>query len=207
MTAKDAAIVARWTVRLHIRERLLARARRQHDTARINLRERQVADARAVIARHTRRPLRERAFAEAVKDLGIVETNGNNRGADVERIIRANGGVPGEPWCGDSVAYWYLKAGAKTVVRAWAAVRLLEQLLTRVAHPRRGHVVIYNWNGGAPDHTGLFDAWKDKTAGWFWAIEGNTGDGGNTSDGNGADGVRRRLRHVSEAQSWRRVLR
>lgn len=151
-------------------------------------------------------PLRLRAFAQAVSDLGVREHGGNNRGPDVERIIREAGGTPGEPWCGDAVFAWYKRAGSKLVSRAWAYVPTLERLLTRVRNPKQGHVVIYNWDGGVPDHTGLFDEWIIKGHS-FLAVEGNTGPDGAVSDGDGNDGVRRRTRYVWQVQSFRRVLR
>jgi hypothetical protein len=146
-------------------------------------------------------PLRLRAFNHAKAHLHVREQGGNNRGVDVERIIRMNQGVPGEPWCGDFVAAMYLLAGSKSVVRSWAAVRYLEKLLTATSRPRRGHVVIYDF-----DHTGMFDGWI--SGGYFWAIEGNTGSGGAVSDSaGGGDGVHRRKRHLSQVSSFRRVLR
>lgn len=150
--------------------------------------------------------LRVRAWNEMQKliDLKVTEQGGNNRGAWVERIIKANGGVPGEPWCGDTVAYCYLQAGATTVVRSWAAVRFLEKLLTRVLRPKRGHVVIYTF-----DHTGMFKCWApEKGSGYFWAGEGNTGNTGAASDSiTGGDGVKLKLRHKSQVSSFRRVLK
>jgi hypothetical protein len=150
--------------------------------------------------------LRERAWRQMQKliEAHVSEQGGNNRGAEVEAIIRANGGTPGEPWCGDTVAYCYLKAGAKSVVRSWAAVRLIEKLLTRVRSPRRGHVVTYKF-----DHTGLFKEWApEHGGGFFYAGEGNTGDAGAVSDSRtGRDGVKLKLRHVDQVAGFWRVLR
>jgi hypothetical protein len=176
----------------HPRSKKLRRALRRH---RLNLR---------TIYAQRRAPLRLKAFAYAEDALGIREVGGNNRGPEVEAIIRSNGGVPGEPWCGDFVAYCYLKAGAKSVVRAWAAVRYLAKLLAGVSRPRRGHVVIFSF-----DHTGMFDRWAPEYgAGKFLTIEGNTGKDGAVSDSSGGgDGVHRRLRHVSQVSSFRRVIR
>lgn len=143
--------------------------------------------------------------------LRVTEQGGNNVGVLVERIIKLAGGVPGEAWCGDTVAYCYIRAGSKSVVRAWAAVRWLEQLLTRVYVPRRGHVVIYIF-----DHTGLFKRWLNRAErakygvprGSFWAGEGNTGNTGAASDSiTGGDGVKLKIRHRSQVSSFRRVLR
>ncbi len=151
-------------------------------------------------------PLRERAwkYMQADIDAKITEHGGNNRGVEVEKRIKANGGVPGEPWCGDQVAYVYLKAGAKSVTRSWAAVRLLERVLTKVLRPKLGHVVTYTF-----DHTGLFKTWApEKGKGWFFAGEGNTGDSGAASDSRtGGDGVKLKLRHTSQVAGFWRVLR
>lgn len=159
----------------------------------------------AVLAR-LQPPLRERAWQEMQKliDEKVTEQGGNNRGPAVEAIIRANGGVPGEPWCGDTVAYCYLKAGAKSVVRAWASVSWLNKLLSKVLKPQRGHVVTYVF-----DHTGLFDRWAPELGkGYFYAGEGNTGNVGAVSDSQtGADGVKLKIRNVSEVASFRRVAR
>lgn len=153
--------------------------------------------------------LRNAAWREmqTLIDEKVTEVGGNNRGKRVEQIIRANGGTPGEPWCGDTVAACYLKAGAKSVVRGWASVSWLEKLLTRIKHTenvRKGHVVTYVF-----DHTGLFCRWdRAKGPGWFLAGEGNTGNAGAVSDSQtGGDGVKLKSRHVSQVQGFYRVLR
>lgn len=175
--------------------------------------------ARAIVLRRTKQikalpkpGLRLRAWRQMQILIAekVTEQGGNNRGARVEEIIRANGGVPGEPWCGDTVAYCYLRAGAKSVTRAWAGVYWLDRLLSRAWHPKRGHVVTYDFPGGtATDHTGLFDRWApEHGAGYFYAGEGNTGDSGAVSDSRtGGDGVKLKLRHTSQVHSFRRVLR
>lgn len=161
-------------------------------------------------AQMPKKSMREAAFAVAEAHLHVREVGGNNRGKLVEKIIKAAGGTPGEAWCGDFDAYCYLLAGSKMVTRAWAYVPTLEKVLTLVRRPLRGHVVIYNWNGGVADHTGLFDRWAPEHGkGYFFAIEGNTrpGVGSNVSDAGGGEGVHRKLRHVSEVDSFRRVIR
>ncbi len=192
----------RWAKRPHSKEYLLWVGRHRHAAAVVKARQKQLA---------AKKPLRLRAWAEmqTLIDEKVTEQGGNNRGGTVEEIIRAAGGVPGEPWCGDTVAYCYLRAGAKSVVRAWAAVRWLEKLLTRVWHPKRGHVVIYQFDSGDPDHTGLFDRWApERGPGFFYAGEGNTGNSGAVSDSiTGGDGVKLKLRHTSLVSSFRRVVR
>ena len=138
---------------------------------------------------------------------GVHEQGGNNRGPEVDKIIRKAGGTPGEPWCGDTVAAAYLTAGIKPryVTRAWAYVPTLARVLTRVRNPRPGHVVIYDFQqDGEADHTGLFLRWQDRSRGVFLAVEGNTGTGGARSDGTG-DGVHVRTRNVSIVAGFRRI--
>lgn len=165
--------------------------------------------ARRVLKRHpAKKPLRERALAEALHLCGTLEVGGNNTGPVVDKIIRANGGVIGEPWCGDFVAYCYRLAGSKMVTRSWAAVRLLLAGSTVKHHEnvRPGDIVRYDFNGpGSLSHTGLFVKWTlfGKA---FQAIEGNTGTGGARSDGVG-DGVHLRTRSVSSVHDFRRVSR
>lgn len=203
------SVTARWTARLTIRKRLLAAARYRYvhqptkgRLAKLDHRKYQVAYAERVIERHRVPPLRERAWAEMQKliDAKVTEVGANNHGKLVEAIIRFNGGVPGEPWCGDTVAWCYLKAGATSVVRAWASVSWLERLLTRVRRPKRGHVVTYTFS-----HTGLFSHWQLKGS-TFWAGEGNTGNTGAQSDSvTGGDGVKLKLRSVHDVVGFYRV--
>lgn len=165
--------------------------------------------AEAMVARREQQlaakaPLREKAWAQMQRyiDMKVTEVGGNNHGVEVEKIIRANGGVPGEAWCGDTVAACYLAAGAKSVQRAWASVSWLQKLLMRLPRPQRGDVVTYIF-----DHTGLFDRWApEKGPGFFWAGEGNTGNSGAASDSlTGGDGVKLKLRHKDQVAGFWRV--
>src|ERR1044072_3375215 len=99
------------------------------------------------------KPLRERAFAQAELLVGVMEHGGNNRGREVEEIIRENGGIAGEPWCGDFVAHCYRAAGSKRVQRAWASVAMLGNLVgvTKTSSPKRGDLVRFTF-----DHVGLY---------------------------------------------------
>lgn len=142
----------------------------------------------------------------------VHEKGGNNRGPEVEAIIRRAGGTPGEAWCGDAVAAAALLAGINpkyVLTRKWAYVPTLARILPRVRSPRPGHIVTYDFQqDGTEDHTGLFLRWTDKAAGIFQAVEGNTGTGGARSDGTG-DGVRIRTRSTSQVaghgHGWRRI--
>lgn len=166
--------------------------------------------------------LRERVLAIAHLYNGVLERGGNNRGPEVEKIIRANGGVPGEPWCGDFVAFVYRQAGSKAVTRAWAGVRNLGVLagMHKLADQRAGKpgdILVYDFPGGeGVDHTGLLIDYTDGSgrrrapdrATHVKAIEGNTGRDGAVSDSTaGGDGVHERVRPISQVARVVRVDR
>lgn len=146
--------------------------------------------------------LQDAALAEAQKLVGVMESGGNNQGAKVSEIIKANGGTGPEPWCGDFVAYCYRLAGSKAVTRSWAAVRLLGHLTGQlvVAKPKPGDIVCYSF-----DHTGLYV--REDGPDHIIAIEGNTGAVGAVSDGNGSDGVYVKRREKSLVARYVRVRR
>lgn len=151
----------------------------------------------------TRRPLRLRALDNAKHLIGVMEQGGNNVGPTVSKIIRANDGELGEPWCGDFVAYCYRRAGSKAVTRLWASVYYLGVIggLTTTRNPKPGDIVRFTF-----DHTGLFE--KDNGDGTITTIEGNTGASGAVSDSaTGGDGVYRKIRSKSLVANYRRVLR
>jgi hypothetical protein len=146
---------------------------------------------------------RERAYRVAAGLVGVMETGGNNQGAMVMRIIRANGGTAPEPWCGDFVAYCYRLAGSKAVTRQWAAVRFLRGLsgIRATRAPRRGDLVRFTF-----DHVGLFV--RDHGNGTIETIEGNTGRAGAVSDSQtGGDGVYRKIRSKGLVLDYLRVVR
>lgn len=143
-----------------------------------------------------------RALKVARSLVGVMEQGGNNNGPVVAKIIRANGGVVGEAWCGDFVAYCYRGAGSKVVQRAWAVVARLGFLtgMSRTGSPRPGDIVCFSF-----DHTGMFV--KDSGAS-ITTIEGNTGRSGAVSDSKtGGDGVYIKLRNKSLVSRYVRVTR
>lgn len=167
-----------------------------------------VSEARTNVARRQKQiaaktPLRVRAWQHAGELVGVMEQGGNNQGAKVTAIIRANGGTGPEPWCGDFVAYCYRLAGSLVVQRGWAAVRLLGFLtgMKVTADPLEGDIVAYTF-----DHTGLFGHWCDSAgrkvpkaqATHILTREGNTGASGAVSDSStGGDGVYEKVRSRS----------
>lgn len=155
------------------------------------------------------------ALAEARHLIGVMEHGGNNRGEEVERIISENGGVPGEPWCGDFVAHCYRHAGSRAVDRTWAAVRLLgttggaRVLDKRWGEP--GDIIKFTF-----DHTGILEHYADHAgnvvhpahATHVQTIEGNTGRTGAVSDSTtGGDGVYRKLRPLDDVAGLVMVTR
>lgn len=173
--------------------------------------------------KYQKQPLRLRALHAARRDLGVKEQGGNNTGPVVDQIILENGGVIGEPWCGDAVARWYRKAGSKAVQRGWAAVVNLGRLpgmrkLPDVRAGRPGDILVFDFPGGSSDgdHTGLLERYSDsegrkrsnKSATHVQTIEGNTTSGAAVSDGfAGDDGVSRQIRPISQVKRVVRVDR
>ena len=148
-------------------------------------------------------PLRLRAYRVALGLVGVMEEGGNNTCRKVSEIIRSNGGIVGEPWCGDFQAYCYRNAGSKAVTRSWASVSLLGSIVgvTRTSHPETGDLVRFDF-----DHVGMFVRWLGD--GYFEAIEGNTGESGAVSDSTtGGDGVYRKRRHISQVNDFLCVTR
>lgn len=204
MPKKD-DLLTRW-VKIRNRRRKRASALRKSLTAlnvSIEKLNRTIAKRKA-----SKRPLRLRALDEAKDLVGVMETGGNNRGAEVERIIRENGGMVGEPWCGDFVAHCYRTAGSKSVQRGWASTLQLGYLagMGKITRPLPGDIVVYDFPGGqSSDHTGLFCRFE---AGGLVAIEGNTGATGAVSDSTtGGDGVYIKRRSTTLVARYVRVYR
>jgi hypothetical protein len=140
-------------------------------------------------------PLRLRALHIARTLLGVREQGGNNIGPMVDRIIRANGGIPGEAWCGDFVAYCYRHAGSRAIQRAWAGAWNFGRLfgMKVVAHPEPGDLAVYSWGQG---HVAFFERWLG--GGRFLDLGGNTGPGGVFENNE---------RHVSQVLRFVRITR
>lgn len=149
--------------------------------------------------------LRVLALSHARKLIGTMEHGGNNQGAKVMEIIRANSGTGPEPWCGDFVAWCYREAGSNAVTRSWAAVRLLSGIAGLKVRGKRkavaGDLVRFTF-----DHVGIVEAYCNAsgsvrdaaTATHMRTIEGNTGATGAVSDSTtGGDGVYRKIRPLT----------
>ncbi len=185
------------------RNRLLA-AKRAHNPARVKKWRASLKHAVWMVSVRKKQldTLQKRALRAADALVGVMEQGGNNTGPMVNKIITANGGDIGEPWCGDFIAYCYRQAGSKAVTRSWASVRALSGVtgLKRVKTPQAGDLVRFNF-----DHVGMYV----KEAGMFIeTIEGNTGASGAVSDSKtGGDGVYRKRRAKSLVNDYLRVTR
>jgi len=118
------------------------------------------------------------ALAEARRHLGYRESPpGSNRTAFGRWF-----GLDGVPWCAIFVSYCFavgagiVLGGGRSYTRGVASVPVLEDWLRETgqwhaASPRPGDLVLFDWDGGAPDHVGVVERVE---AGFLATIEGNT---------------------------------
>lgn len=180
-----------------------ARIKKRNALNKLIAKARENIKARRKLIRQAETPLRERAYREAARLVGIMEEGGNNVGREVEQIIREGGGLRGQAWCGWFQAAVYRRAGSKVVTWHWGAVRLFWPLagIEKVAVPQRGDLVRFTF-----DHIGMFV--RDLGNGYIETIEGNTGASGAVSDSaTGGDGVYRKQRSKSLVRDYLRVTR
>lgn len=149
-----------------------------------------------------------RALAEALRHVGVRESPpGSNR-----TMFGRWFGVDGVPWCAIFASYCFDVGAGVVLCRGWrgggvgprgvAYVPTLAAWLKAtgrsVDHPQPGDLVIFDWDGGLPDHVGIVvraDGVSLET------VEGNTAVG---NDANGGE-VMRRTRHASQAAGFGRV--
>jgi len=127
------------------------------------------------------------ALREARRQLGAHEDPpGSNR-----TRFGAWFGADGVPWCAIFVSYCFSAGAGMTLCDGWAGpgvaplgvayVPTLEAWLRATGRwivwpPQPGDIVVYDWNGGAPDHCGLVE--RLRAGGGLTTIEGNAGPGG-----------------------------
>lgn len=158
--------------------------------------------------RHTTEaPLRAKALEQARTQLGVKENPPESNKVLYSDWYGATG-----PWCAMFVTWCYVRAGSTGFSRGhrYAYVPYIVQDaragrngLSVTATPQPGDVACYDWDGGAADHTGLFEKWASGTHDAFSAIEGNTAVG---NDSNGGE-VMRRNRIVRQVECFVRVGR
>jgi hypothetical protein len=143
----------------------------------------------------------------AAAKLGIHEVGANNHGPWVKKFLAETGLPEGYAWCDafqsyeeHGVAGHKLPIESASVGQTYATAKRLGWVVTR---PRRGDLVLYNWEGAGPpfaDHIGLVVKVLSLGATLkLRTVEGNTSSGvaGSQSDG---DGVWLRTRVISAKQ-------
>lgn len=127
------------------------------------------------------------ALREARRHLGVREDPpGSNR-----TPFGVWFGADGVPWCAIFVSYCFSVGAGATLCAGWAGagvapcgvayVPTLEAWLRATGRwivwpPRPGDIVVYDWDGGAPDHCGLVE--RVLADGGLATIEGNAGPAG-----------------------------
>ena len=156
--------------------------------------------------------LGRRALNEAIKNLGTMENPPGSNKTPYGKWF----GFDGVSWSNIFVSYCF-SVGANYVIcsgfkgggvnsKGCASVAATEAWLRAsgmwkgVTTPMPGDIVIYNWDGGLPDHIGIVEAYLGS--GRFTAIEGNTSVGNLANDG-----VGRKLRNVRDVDGFGRVVK
>ncbi len=127
--------------------------------------------------------------------LGMREES-KNAGPVIDAWLRAVGATSPNNWCAASVAFWLRTAcrnlgvlmpiagskGAKATMAQFIAAKRWMSVAEARKDPRKlrpGMVPV--WHRGKPDawtgHIGVLELVADASAGLFYAIEGNSGDG------------------------------
>jgi hypothetical protein len=148
------------------------------------------------------------ALAEALRHVGVREVPpGSNR-----TMFGRWFGVDGVPWCAIFASYAFDVGAGVVLCRGWhgagvgprgvAYVPTLAAWLKAtgrvVDEPLPGDLVVFNWDGGLPDHVGIvIRAETDAVA----TVEGNTAVG-NDSDGGE---VMRRTRSLADVALFGRL--
>lgn len=149
----------------------------------------------------TRQNVRENLIATAAKYIGVTEVGPDNRGRDVDRFLTIAGTATGQPWCAAFVYAVTRQAGYHPGVRWPASCRSwvawgIEHRAVRTT-PRRGDLVVFDWDGDGPDdHIGFVEkVHKVGPVVSLTTIEGNT-----RVTGKRRDGVYRRTRVIRRSR-------
>jgi hypothetical protein len=151
------------------------------------------------------------AFKVAAGEVGVKEDPaGSNDGPRIRTYQSATGAYRA-PWCASFVSWCLDKTGRFKRDRGvnWAycpsilaAARAGKANLSIVKTPRRGDLVLFDWQrDGTPDHIGFIDG-PSSDGGWK-TIEGNTSAGNNSNGGQ----VQRRTRYPSDITAFVRATR
>jgi len=153
------------------------------------------------------------ALAEAARQIGVKESPaGSNRTA-----FGLWYGQDGVPWCNIFVSYCFQVGAGYTIcagsrgagvkagkgcafvpsTKAWLETA---GMWVGRTEPQAGDIVIFNWNGGRPDHIGIVE--RSLGNGQFTTVEGNTSLG---NESNGGE-VMRRQRDLLHVDGFGRVI-
>lgn len=154
-----------------------------------------------------------KALREALEHIGKKERPMNSNKIEFGKWF----GVDGVPWCNTFVSYCFALGANYTICQGFNGAGVYANGCTYVptteawlratgmwrgqTTPLAGDIVIFNWDGGVPDHIGIVEEYLG--GGKFHAIEGNTSVG---NDSNGGQ-VMRRLRYMSQVNGFGRVKR
>jgi hypothetical protein len=137
---------------------------------------------------------------EARKLIGIQETPGrNNRGPEVDKIVLAAGGRPGQPWCGWTQRFIHLKCKCQAgggMAMSW----FISSRLVRSGWTTGDVFSVWNPYMKRIGHVGLVE--QVLPGGKFIVtIEGNTGASG-SRDGSGVWRLTRSTKQVYNYGRW-----
>jgi hypothetical protein len=134
----------------------------------------------------------------------VKEQGGNNKGQEVERFLRLQGGHAGQPWCMAFAASVYELAcrilGEPHAVEGNLSCGALKTQATKAGRLRLlreaqvGDFVLLEHADGAPFHVGVCAAPLDES-GVITLIEGNTNDAG-SAEGEGVFKKQRRAANI-----------
>ncbi|HEY0414798.1 MAG TPA: CHAP domain-containing protein [Gaiellaceae bacterium] len=149
-----------------------------------------------------------KALAEALRHVGVRESPpGSNR-----TMFGRWFGADGVPWCAIFVSYCFDVGAGVVLCRGWHGAGVgrrgvsyvptlaawLRATRRVVEEPVPGDIVVFDWDGGLPDHVGIVVA-SDLER--LHTVEGNTAVG-NDSDGGE---VMRRSRRLADVELFGRV--
>lgn len=179
--------------------------------------------ARARAATNPPKPVGERAMEEMVAwaRAGYRET-GNNYVPQLSKLA-ADLGLSisyqkmGWPWCALATGLSGLKVGSQVYkqlfagmfnaklplyvpqIYAYAQSGLYGLRVIGASNARPGDLVVFNWDGGVPDHIGRLVAKRDSNT--IVTVEGNTSPSNSGSQSNG-DGVYTRIRYLNTVHGF-----
>ena len=137
-----------------------------------------------------------RALAEALRHVGVREAPPGSNHTMFGRWF----GADGVPWCAIFASYCYDVGAGVVLCRGWRGAGVgprgvayvptlaawLKATGRSVEDPRPGDLVIFDWDGGLPDHVGIVICVAGDE---LHTVEGNTAVG---NDSDGGEVLRRR---------------